>query len=177
MVPLTAGSVRRLALRPDEALTQPALNGLVWPEDDRRVLRYRAEALAADPAAWPWLLHAVLDGDGELVGRIGCHGAPVEGRVEVGYYVRPDARGRGLATRMLAQFSSWLSGTGVTTVVLTVSPGNLASLRIARRAGFVQVGEQEDDEDGLELVLERSLEPRRGGVGPRPTGAQAEQDR
>jgi [ribosomal protein S5]-alanine N-acetyltransferase len=155
--PLTAESIRALAARPDEPLSQEGLTGLVWPADDRRVLRYRAEALAADPAAWRWLLHAVLEGDQDLVGRIGCHGAPVDGRVEVGYYVRPDARGRGLATRMLASFTEWLGDRGVDTVVLTVGPDNEASLRIARRAGFAVVGEQWDEEDGREVVLERTL--------------------
>ena len=155
LVPLTGESIVALALAPDEPLTQEGLTGLVWPEDDRRVLRYRAAALAADPAASRWLLHAALHGSGNLVGRIGCHAAPVDGRVEVGYYVRPDARRRGLATRMLEVFSDWLRSNGVTTIVLAVGPANVASLRIARQAGFVRVGEQWDDEDGVELVLER----------------------
>ncbi len=154
---MTAASIRALSLRPQEPLPQKGLTGLVWPEDDRRVLRYRAEALASDPASWRWLLHAVLDGDGWLVGRIGCHSAPVDGRVEVGYYVRPAVRGQGTAARVLAAFSDWLLDQGVRTVVLTIGPGNVASLRIARRAGFVAVGEQWDDEDGRELVLERTL--------------------
>ncbi len=158
LVPLSAQSVRALAASPAEPLSQERLTGLVWPVDDRRVLRYRAEALAADPAAWPWLLHAALDDEGALVGRIGCHTRPVGGRVEVGYYVLPDARGRGLATRMLASFLHWLREHGVETVVLTIAPDNLASLAIARRAGFVRVGEAWAEEDGLELVLERILD-------------------
>jgi RimJ/RimL family protein N-acetyltransferase len=135
------------------------LAGLVWPADDRRVIRYRSDALAADPASERWLPSAVLDADGNLVGRIGCHSAPANGRVEVGYSVRPECRGRGLATRILSTFSQWLADQGVQTVVLSVRPDNEASLRIARRAGFVQVGERQDDEDGLELVLERALTP------------------
>jgi [ribosomal protein S5]-alanine N-acetyltransferase len=157
LVPLTAESIRALAAHPEEPLVQEGLAGLVWPEDDLRVLRYRAEALTADPEAWPWLLHAVLDEAGELVGRIGCHAPPHDGRVEVGYYVRPDARGRGVATAVLAAFTAWLQDRGVGTVVLAIRPDNTASLRIARAAGFVQVGEQWDEEDGLELVLETAL--------------------
>jgi len=159
LVQLTSGSLRALAARPDEPVSQDGVTGLVWPEDDRRVLRYRAEALGADPGAARWLLHAVLDTDGDLVGRIGCHEAPLDGRVEVGYYVRPRARGRGVATWILAAFSEWLREQGVRTVVLSVRPDNEASLRIANRAGFVTVGEREDEEDGRELVLERTLEP------------------
>ena len=157
LVALSAASLRALARAPDQPLVQEGLTGLVWPEDDRRVLRYRAAALAADPEAAPWLLHAALDGQGRLVGRIGCHSAPDRGRVEVGYAVPPAARGGGVATRMLAQFSVWLRDNGVDTVVLTIGPSNTASLRIARAAGFLQVGERWDEEDGLELVLERSL--------------------
>lgn len=159
LVLLTAESIRALAARPDEPMVQEGLAGRVWPADDLRVLRYRAEALATDPDAWPWLLHAVLDEGGELVGRIGCHAAPDDGRVEVGYYVRPAARGRGVATAVLAAFTAWLHERGVGTVVLAVRPDNTASLRIAQGAGFVQVGEQWDEEDGLELVLERRVGP------------------
>jgi RimJ/RimL family protein N-acetyltransferase len=157
LVPLTADSLRALAACPAKPLSQEGLIGQLWPEDDRRVLRYRAEALAADPAAWPWLLHAALDAHGHLVGRIGCHARPVAGRVEVGYHVVPAARGRGVATRMLASFSDWLREHGADTVVLTIGPDNAASLTIARKAGFVQVGEEWDEEDGLQLVLERTL--------------------
>ena len=156
LVPLTAESLRALALHPGRALVQDGLEGVTWPEDALRVVRYRNDVLDADPASWPWLLHAAIE-DGHVVGHIGCHSAPVDGRVEVGYYVRADARGRGVATRMLAAFSQWLTDHGVSTVALTVSPDNAASLRIVHRSGYVEVGEQWDEEDGLELVFERSL--------------------
>ena len=162
---LTAESLRALAERGEEPLTQEGLRGQRWPEDDRRVLRYRAEALTADPASQRWLLHAAVDGTGRIVGRIGCHGAPVQGRVEVGYHVLPDVRRRGLATRLLTVFSDWLLDNGVETVVLAIAPGNTASLSLAERAGFVQVGEQWDEEDGRELVLERRLRAPGGSAG------------
>ena len=37
----------------------------------------------------------------------------------------------------------------------SVSPGNAASLSLIAGYGFTQVGEQWDEEDGLELVYER----------------------
>ncbi len=157
LVPLTAASVRALVAEPGRSLTEPGLTGLGWPEEDRRVLRYRSEALAADPAAAPWLLHVAVDEQERLVGRIGCHSAPVDDRVEVGSWVGPDFRGRGVATWLLAAFSAWLQESGVRTVVLTVGPANAPSLGIARRAGFVHLGERWDEEDGTELVLERDL--------------------
>ena len=36
----------------------------------------------------------------------------------------------------------------------SISPDNVASLRLVAQYGFVQVGEQWDEEDGRELVLE-----------------------
>jgi [ribosomal protein S5]-alanine N-acetyltransferase len=36
----------------------------------------------------------------------------------------------------------------------TISPGNTASRRLVEQYGFVEVGEQLDDEDGLEIVYE-----------------------
>jgi len=43
---------------------------------------------------------------------------------------------------------------GIHDFVASVAPDNLASLAIVRKLGFVQTGEQWDDEDGLELVWE-----------------------
>ena len=42
----------------------------------------------------------------------------------------------------------------VRTVRVTISPDNLASYRLASQYGFVEVGEQWDDEDGLEIIYE-----------------------
>ena len=42
----------------------------------------------------------------------------------------------------------------VRTVRVTISPDNLASYRLASQYGFIEVGEQWDDEDGLEIIYE-----------------------
>jgi RimJ/RimL family protein N-acetyltransferase len=39
----------------------------------------------------------------------------------------------------------------------SISPRNEPSLALARKLGFEQVGEQFDEEDGLELVFELTL--------------------
>ncbi len=131
---------------------------LEWPADDRRVLRYRLEALAADPASAPYLLHVLLDDTAppgsRFTGRIGCHEGPQDGVLEIGYYVSPDHRGRGVATRMVSDFLGWLGPRGVRRVRAAVRPDNVASLAVLAHFGFEQVGDQWDDEDGLELVYE-----------------------
>lgn len=40
----------------------------------------------------------------------------------------------------------------VRTVRVTISPDNLASYELASQYGFIEVGQQWDDEDGLEIV-------------------------
>jgi [ribosomal protein S5]-alanine N-acetyltransferase len=153
LVPLDADAIRALASGSPAAVDGVAL---LWPEEDRRVLRYRREALDADPEAAPYLLHVLLD-DGRVAGRIGAHEAPVDGVAEIGYYVTPEYRGRGVATEMVVGFLDWLASTGVRRVRASVGPDNTASLAIVRRCGFEQVGERWDEEDGLELVLELPL--------------------
>jgi ribosomal-protein-alanine N-acetyltransferase len=145
--------------RADWAVGRPELTGVVWPEDERRVLRYRVAALDADPDAAPYLLWvAVLDG--RFAGRIGCHAAPdANGTVEIGYAVALAERDRGLGGRIVDTFCTWLAGAGVTDVDASVSPGNEPSLRLLRRRGFVESGERWDEEDGRELVLTKHLAP------------------
>jgi hypothetical protein len=38
---------------------------------------------------------------------------------------------------------------------VTISPDNVASAGLVAQYGFTEVGEQWDDEDGLEIVYER----------------------
>jgi RimJ/RimL family protein N-acetyltransferase len=45
----------------------------------------------------------------------------------------------------------------VTTVRATISPDNAASLATIADFDFQHVGEQMDDEDGLELIFERPV--------------------
>ncbi len=158
LVVLTAESLAALHEgRADWARGQPELVGVAWPEDDRRVLRYRHEALTADPTSAPYLLHAALL-DGAYVGRIGCHAAPdATGTVEIGYSVTASLRQRGIGGQVVDTFLRWLEDQGVARVVASVAPDNEPSMRLLTKRGFVRVGEHWDDEDGLELILGRDL--------------------
>ncbi len=114
--------------------------------------------MAADPGSQGSLVHAVTNDEDVTVGHAGFHGAPTgEGMVEVAYTVIPEQRGHGYAAAALgALLSRTINDAGVRTVRATVSPDNAASLHLVRAANFVEVSEQWDDEDGLELVFERS---------------------
>jgi len=158
LVPLTAESLQGLYDgRTDWVRSQPELADVEWPGEDRRVLRYRAEALAADPSSAPYLLHvAIIDGD--FVGRIGCHAGPDEtGAVEIGYAVPLKLRRQGIGGQLVDVFLGWLQDQGVSRALASVAPDNEPSMRLLGRRGFVVVGEHWDAEDGLELVLSRDL--------------------
>ena len=68
-----------------------------------------------ETASWPapadarWrTLQIVERATGLVIGAIGCHAAPEEGIVEVGYGIATETRGRGLATEALAALVAFL---------------------------------------------------------------------
>jgi ribosomal-protein-alanine N-acetyltransferase len=58
----------------------------------------------------------------------------------IGYWVSPQSRGRGVATRALVLLSRWALRQGVARLELTTHPENVASQRVAEKAGFVREG-------------------------------------
>jgi [ribosomal protein S5]-alanine N-acetyltransferase len=63
------------------------------------------------------------------------------GRAELGYWLLPEGRGRGRATRALRLVSRWaLSYPGIVRLELSTSPENAASQRVAERSGFRREG-------------------------------------
>ena len=75
-------------------------------------------------------------------GSIGVRWVDVaDGVAEVGYWVRADARGRGVATRALGLVAAWVLGpAGFDRLELRADPRNTASCRVAERAGFTLDG-------------------------------------
>ena len=63
------------------------------------------------------------------------------GLAAVGYWLRPEARGRGAATIALQLVARWaFDEVGVQRLELTTAPENVASQRVAERAGFIREG-------------------------------------
>jgi RimJ/RimL family protein N-acetyltransferase len=119
--------------------------------------RRRSRQVEADPASADWVTGVIWDVErGVAVGRAGYHGPPdADGMVEVGYAVDPAYRRQGYARAALEVLldRAWREP-DVRTVRATVSPDNAASLGLIAQYGFIEVGEQWDDEDGLEIVYE-----------------------
>ena len=153
-------TVEQLLSRDEEG--SPLSLGFDDPDDvlapDYAPLRYRISQVKADRSVNPWLIRlAVLRSpDPVIVGVGNFHDRPDDrGMVEIGYTVLPRHRRLGYATEIamtMWQFAA--SHPDVQVLRATVSPDNESSLRIIRGAGFVHVGEQDDPEDGLELVYE-----------------------
>jgi ribosomal-protein-alanine N-acetyltransferase len=75
--------------------------------------------------------------------------------VELGYAVDPRCRRQGYArAALVALLARAAREPSVRTVRATISPDNHASRLLVAQYGFIEVGEQWDDEDGLETIFE-----------------------
>ena len=79
---------------------------------------------------------------GRIVGSIGVFHADWQvGSAEIGYGVRPSARSQGYATEALVAVARWmLTEGGIQRAWLTANTDNLASIRVAEKAGFHREG-------------------------------------
>jgi RimJ/RimL family protein N-acetyltransferase len=134
-----------LVLRPMQVADADAIVGGLNDPDARRFMPLipapytraaadawiqRCEAVWETEEAFPF---AILDAEtDELLGSIELHGGST-----VGYWVRADARGRGIATRALRLVCDWATQRPLQ---LTTHPENLASQRVAEKAGFRRIG-------------------------------------
>ncbi len=158
LVPLSVTTMR--ALVDGDLPTASAATGVTatpYLVDHAWLWRIRLEQVAADPVALDWIARLAVVPDGTVVGLVGFHGPPDErGMVEVAYGVDPLLRRRGYARALLAIALHWAADEPAVEVVrASISPDNEASLATIRRFGFEPVGEQWDEEDGLELLFER----------------------
>jgi RimJ/RimL family protein N-acetyltransferase len=84
---------------------------------------------------------AIVDArTGELLGSIGVR--PLgDGVGQIGYWIRREARGQGVATRALGTISKWAFDTlALARLQLITEPENQASQRAAEKAGFQREG-------------------------------------
>jgi ribosomal-protein-alanine N-acetyltransferase len=167
LVPMTPEFLRA-SLRHDVAAASEAIGLRLptdWPDIDH-VLALRLEQLDLDPTLQPWLLRAMALRSGEMVGHIGFHTSPGAqylepwrpGGVEFGFTVFAPHRRKGYAREASLALMAWAHGKrGVKDFVLTISPDNLPSQRLAAGLGFSRIGEHFDEVDGLEHILAKTF--------------------
>ncbi|MGH2725567.1 MAG: GNAT family N-acetyltransferase [Actinomycetota bacterium] len=134
-----------------------------WIEGPQHWMRLRIRQLKEAPALDRWLLHAMVlrrEEDGArprtMVGHCGYHGAADEtGMVEVGYQVAPAYRRRGYAIEAVrGLIANAFAHDEISRVRASIRPDNEPSLTLTAKLGFVRVGEQMDEIEGLEYVFE-----------------------
>ncbi|MFD9871586.1 GNAT family N-acetyltransferase [Streptomyces niveus] len=100
-----------------------------------------------DTAKLPEHRFAALDDDGTVVGWAAV--TPVSNRpayagvVEHSVYIHPGARGRGIASALLAALIESTEVAGIWTIQSGIFPENTASLALHQRAGFRVIGTRE----------------------------------
>ncbi|PRX96263.1 GNAT family N-acetyltransferase [Allonocardiopsis opalescens] len=142
-------ATERLVLRPFtvadaeavfEAVDDEVRRWMVWAPGYTREQARSYCALQAHPYPDRGLVRAISAG-GRLAGSIGLDGADwAAGRVEIGYWLAPWARGRGYAAEATVALTEYAFGRGMSRVQLVAAVGNTASQRTAERAGFVREG-------------------------------------
>jgi RimJ/RimL family protein N-acetyltransferase len=157
---LSPGALRALAdgdLEGAQRLAPVPLTPWLLSEHQRHVWQLRATQVLETPADLAWVTGLLVDDEtGQVVGAGGFHAAPDEdGMVEAGYGVDPAFRRRGYARATLRTLIARAEAEPAVRVLrVTISPDNHPSLALAREFPFVEVGEQWDEEDGLETIYE-----------------------
>jgi RimJ/RimL family protein N-acetyltransferase len=81
---------------------------------------------------------AIVDDDDALLGMVGVR--LTDEPPTVGYWMAPEARGRGLATAATRAVTAWVFATyGPSRIALHAEPVNVASCRVAEKCGFERV--------------------------------------
>jgi [ribosomal protein S5]-alanine N-acetyltransferase len=150
--PLAAGGIALRRLEPGDvpwitaACSDRELSryipGIPYPyaeADARGFVERAARAWAEDSAATFVISHAP---DGRGLGTIALHLAAGDaGLAEVGYWLTREARGHGAATIAVQLVSRWaFTVIGIDRLSLQTAPENVASQRVAQRAGFTREG-------------------------------------
>jgi [ribosomal protein S5]-alanine N-acetyltransferase len=83
---------------------------------------------------------SICDATGSCVGHVFLNLSGI-GRGSVGYWLLPEARGKGLASRAVVLVARWALGDlGLRRLALLTEPSNRQSRRVAERNGFQREG-------------------------------------
>jgi aminoglycoside 6'-N-acetyltransferase I len=134
-------------LQPEDTGTWAAMRARLWPEANPHVLAEEARAFSAGSAI-PGLTIVFIAQDAaampvgflELSVRAfsdGCDSTPVP-HVE-GWYVEPQARGRGVGRGLIDSAERWARARGFSEIASDTEIGNETSLRAHMRCGFDEV--------------------------------------
>jgi RimJ/RimL family protein N-acetyltransferase len=104
----------------------------------RAFIQHELPAMQASGFLNPFL---ILEGTGKIAGGITLHHYDDQrSRIEVGYWLLPAGRGRGIATRAVRTLADHVHANGVLRLEAVVRPENDRSIRVLERLGFTREG-------------------------------------
>jgi len=128
----------------------------------KELMELRYQQILHTPDYQPWSLRAiVLREKGLMIGHIGFHTQPgasylhpyAPNGVEFGFTIFSDFRRNGYAKEASLALMEWAhQQQAVSEFILTISPNNIPSLRLAQSLGFKKIGSHVDEVDGVEDI-------------------------
>jgi RimJ/RimL family protein N-acetyltransferase len=131
-----------------------------YGEDDARSFIVQA---ADSQALGRELAFAIVDDHDALLGMIGLR--LTDEPPTVGYWMAPEARGRGLASAATRAVTAWAFVTyGPARIALHAEPANVASCRVAETCGFVRRAGTIKGADDRDLAVFELVRPIEAGL-------------
>ncbi len=131
-----------------------------WARDEPSelsVLEARLAGYESDFVSGGNALYAILDPDGaEILGGVGLYRRVGPGALEIGYWIRSDLAGRGLATEATEALTHvGLAVDGIERIEIRCDPENAASAAVPRKLGYrhVRTIETPLEEGGTRLTM------------------------
>jgi ribosomal-protein-alanine N-acetyltransferase len=138
-------------------ITNPHQNLIASPGP----LAWRVPQVKESPEVNKWFVRfIVLASTREILGSTSFHGAPdSSGMIEIGLGIEDAFQRQGFAKEALKGMWLWACEfPEVKTLRYTVSPDNLASIKVIEYFGFAFIGQQMDEIDGPENIYEESAQ-------------------
>lgn len=127
-------AIARACVDPEIVRWLPHLPQPYAPEDARRFIEQAAEWRAEGRE----YSLAIVDDHDSLLGMVGLR--LTDEPPTVGYWLAPEARGRGIATAATTALARWaFARFALARLALHAEPANRASVRVAEACGFVRV--------------------------------------
>lgn len=154
-------TTQRLILRPMSADDWPAYHALMSSDRARFMGGPFAKSIAwglfcSDHAQWDLFGSGALMIDDRMtaqtLGQVGINHGPLFPEPELGWFVYPDAEGRGYAFEAATALRDWaIVGRHIGTLVSYIDPHNIRSIRLAERLGATLDGHAQG-QDPTDLV-------------------------
>jgi len=138
----------------DPVVHENTYGGLLAPTREA-VEAYLAGVADRFAAGEALILAAVAREDGAFLGTTMLFGFDANGTAEIGFWLGPEARGRGLGTATIALTMRWgFDGLGLRRIQGLTAPGNALSRRAMERAGM----RPQPDQQGLVVYASEAEE-------------------